>query len=206
MAALAFPVAAGAAVPVDRTAWERHMAAHEKLIAEDAKFSEVYDRAWTACQAECQRVPHVVLEPSAHTGQSYVSTADAWYVKRCRSDLANLAAGKMRFDPLPELQEHVRQMRELVDAANARDAAIQRIRDRYGMDDLDDQSDARGDAMGEAHIALMSTPAPDLAALRWKLDHITEEARAKDGSLGCYGHNYVAQLFDDIERLLPIAA
>lgn len=49
----------------------------------------------------------------------------------------------------------------------------------------------------------MDMPAPDLAALRWKLDYITEEARDPQGSLGSYTHKFVAQTLADIARLLP---
>lgn len=51
----------------------------------------------------------------------------------------------------------------------------------------------------------MDTPAPDLAALRWKLDHITPEAKGEDGSLASYTSSYMRQTLDDIERLLPSA-
>lgn len=204
--ALTVPAGVSSTVAVDRTAWDIAFAHHERLTAEDAEFSATYDRAWAACSAECKQVPHVILEPSKHDGERHVSTANAWYVGRCRSDVSALDAGKMRFDPLPGLAEHERQMRALVDAADARDAVIQSIRDRYGMDDLDDRSDAIGDALADAQSALMDLPAPDLAALRWKLDHVTAGARRPDGSLDCYSAAYVSQMVDDMQRLMPIAA
>lgn len=204
--ALALPVGASATIAVDRSAWEQAKRHLEALEIEDTQFSAEYEKAWEACTKECKQVPHVILEPSKHTGRWHVSTADDWYVRRCRSDVAALDAGKMHFDPLAELREHERQMRALVDAADARDAVIRSIRDRYGMDDLDDRSDDLGDRMAAAQSAIMDLPAPDLPALRWKLDHLTEEARDEGGSMACYGHEYVAQALRDVARLMPNAA
>lgn len=204
--ALAVPASVSATAAVDRSAWEQAKLLNHALNAENAAFSARYEKAWKACSAECKEVPHVILEPSKHTGRWHVSTADDWYVRRCRSDVAALNEGRMRFDPLPHLLEHERQMRALVEAADARDAIIQSIRDRYGMDDLDDQSDDLGDRMADAQSTLMDLPAPDLSALRWKLDHLTEDAQGEDGSMACYGHSYVAQAMRDIARLLPEAA
>jgi Spy/CpxP family protein refolding chaperone len=52
--------------------------------------------------------------------------------------------------------------------ANERAAATRAIRERYGMNEADEQSDAFGERLGGSEDAVMNTPAPDLAALRWE--------------------------------------
>jgi hypothetical protein len=111
-----------------------------------------------------------------------------------------LDTGKMHLDPLPGLREHYEIKRDLVKAADERDAAIQAIRDRYSMDELDERSEAYGNAIAEAQSALMGMPAPDLAALRWKLMQLRD---GDDGPTACYEAGYVAQTFADIDRLMP---
>lgn len=64
-----------------------------------------------------------------------------------------------------------------------------------------DEVDRRGDAVADALGEVMDTPAPDLAALRWKLDQLREP----DGGLAPWMSGMVNQTFADIERLLPHA-
>jgi hypothetical protein len=192
--------AAALAMPTegtDRRGWDAAMQAFQRLEAEDAAFEGPYQAAWQNCRAECEAVPHVTFPPEAYTGGRCQTTADQWALKRARRDVEQLDAGKMRLDPLPDLREHYDLKRQLVKAADERDAAIQAIRDRYDMDALDDRSDALGDQLADAAFALMALPAPDLAALRWKIDYTFGES---------YDPSYLAQMRADIARLMPEGA
>lgn len=204
--AATLPVTAMARPITDRTAWDAAMATYRKVMTEDAAFMPGYLKTFERCDAETKRVPHISVGPSAHTGRGEISTSDHWYVSRCRKDVAALDEGRMRLDPLPDLIEHERQMRALVAADDERNATIAAIRARYGIAALDDRSEALGEQICESQSTLMDMPAPDLAALRWKLDHITQEAREKGGSLPCYSNDYVRQTFADMARLLPEGA
>jgi hypothetical protein len=62
----------------------------------------------------------------------------------------------------------------LVKAADEREAAAQAIGDRYNMDALDEHSEALTDRYCDALNALIEMPAPDLAALRWKLSQLRD--------------------------------
>ncbi|MCT2559237.1 hypothetical protein N0B51_09595 [Tsuneonella sp. YG55] len=64
---------------------------------------------------------------------------------------------------------------------------------------VSDEVDRRGDAVADALGVAMDTPAPDLAALRWKL----EQLREGDGDLSPWTAGFVRQTFEDVERLLP---
>lgn len=205
-AALAIPAfAAATTIPTDRSAWNSALAAYHRVRAEDAAFSARYMPIWDRCKASCDRVPHVALRPDPYSGRKDpVTTADEWLVRMARYEVKRLDSGKMRIDAnVPGVQEHYDLKRELARAADERDAARQRIRDRFGMDDMDDQSDRLGDRLARAEEALMDTPAPDLAALRFKLDHLLEPD--SDGSTACWSRAYVAQTVADYQRLLGAA-
>lgn len=71
------------------------------------------------------------------------------------------------------------------------------------FDAAGDECERHGDAVSDALTALMDTPAPDLAALRWKLDQFRDE---KDGSLQPYTASFTDQTYADMARLMPPAA
>ena len=56
-----------------------------------------------------------------------------------------------------------------------------------------------GERICDTAETLMQTPAPDLAALRWKLDHLTDNGERWDN----WSPDYVMQALADIARLLP---
>lgn len=66
---------------------------------------------------------------------------------------------------------------------------------------VDELSDRLLDAFINAKAELMEMPAPDLAALRWKLDIALEIE--ENGELAPWKAHYVAQTLVDYRRLLP---
>lgn len=70
-------------------------------------------------------------------------------------------------------------------------------------DHMHERIEALSDRMNDAERAALDTPAPDLAALRWKLDRLTVEANEPDGDLPPWSHEYVRQTLADIARLMP---
>ena len=64
-----------------------------------------------------------------------------------------------------------------------------------------EMSTMSGDALAAAESALMELPAPNLAALRWKLDHILEPDSGSDETPG-WSMGYVRQTIADYRRLL----
>lgn len=170
------------------------------------RLSRHYRATAKKCEAETDRVPHVVTSSDKGVPMSTYSTTDRHRVQRCRYDVKALDEGRMRFDPLPDLIEREKNMRALVAADDERQVKIQAIRDRYDMDTLDEQSDELGNSICEREREVMNTPAPDLAALRWKLDYITEEAKAEDGCLPTYTNEFVGQMLADIAALMPVGA
>jgi hypothetical protein len=189
-----------------RGEWDAAMASYQRAKAEDEAFTRPYMALHERCTAECDRVPHVTLPPDPYWGalmHGEVSTANRLYVEQARSRVREVEAGRCWLDPAyPELQEHLQHCRDVVKAADERDATVQSILDRYGMDEKDRRSEELTDRLTDAAAFLMGIPAPDLAALRWKIDYLTDDGADWDG----WEHHYAAQPLADIVRLLPPAA
>jgi hypothetical protein len=66
---------------------------------------------------------------------------------------------------------------------------------------IDDEFDRLVDVASDLECAVMETPAPDLAALRWKLDRLLEPDDP-DASTPCWNKDYVRQTIEDYQRLL----
>lgn len=206
-AAIAATIPAGAA-PADRRAWEHALAIHQRAKQAEEAFYPVWQGLHAKCRADCENVPHIVLRPDPYTGRNRpVSTADWFYVARARDAVKKLDAGETYLDPSsPSVQAHYQLQRDVAAAADDYDSDIQAIRDGYGMDEADDHFEALGEATNNAEAAVMATPAPDLAALRWKLDRLLELEHTDDedgGSFPAWAGHYVAQTLADIARLLP---
>lgn len=186
-----------------REDWEAAVRAYREAVDAYQRFTPAYDQKCGECDAACEQVPHVEFQPTSYSGRSSsFSTADAWEVKRARSDTKALAEGRMRLDDLPGLREHYALIGQLAKAADERDAEIHRIREQHGMNAADELCDQLGAREAEARNALMEMPAPDLSALRWKLGQLRED----DGELVPWSAEYVEQTFADIARLLPEGA
>lgn len=196
---MALPVSAAT---VDRSEWTKAMDHYAKVKAEDSTFTPGWLKAWQDCKKECEGIPHVSLKAEAYKGGRCQTTANTFEVTQARREVAMLDEGKMRLEPLPGLQEHYEIKRKLVKADDARKTQIQAIRERYDMDALDDKAEILGDQLAEARDCLMQTPAPDLAALHWKLLQL----RDQDGDMDAWAAKYVNQTYSDIARLMPEAA
>lgn len=81
------------------------------------------------------------------------------------------------------------------------DAALAAYRSAESAMIADDYSDASSDAFLERKFELWDTPAPDRAALRWKLDDVLEPAVDDDES-PAWNKDRLRQIYADIARLL----
>ena len=203
-AAFAVPAIAATTTRADRTAWSAAFASYQSVMAENAVFSPRHADLWQKCKSACERVPHVTFRPDPYSGATQpVTTADDWFVRSARLAVVEVDNGKRHLDPIPALQKHFTLQREVAQAADERDAAIQCIRDSFGMDAADQESDDLGDRLCEVSQALMNVPAPDLAGLRLKLDHLLVEEGSD--STPCWSMDFARQTIADIARLLPEA-
>lgn len=192
----AIPVAS--AHTVDRSQWEAAKAALDEVEAADAAFTPGWWEAWQKCKAECAAIPHTTIPGTGYCGKRSYSTADSAEVRITQREIADLDAGRMRLDDLPGLRGHYDMKRRFVAAVEDRERKIQSIRDRYDIDRLDARAEELGQQVADAREELMNIPAPDLRALRWKLEQLRDE----DGDVAAWTASYVEQCFADIARLM----
>ncbi len=200
-AAIGVPASATAITSTSRSEWDRAFAAYKAASAEDQAHNAVFDRLYARCKAAEERIPHVTLRPDPYTGQSTpVGTADRMFVQHARSWVEKITAGTMKLDPLSSLQEHFQLCREVAAAADERDAKVEAVRARFGMDEAEEKWEALGQRAYEAEWALMNTPAPDAPALLFKLEKLLETER--EGSTAPWAEKAVTQTIADARRLL----
>lgn len=94
-------------------------------------------------------------------------------------------------------------MRDLETITQRRDAYRAHLNREYGAKaapyEQEVQYDDLTDTMVEAESVLVNTPAPNLSALRWKLEHLLES----DGvATSPWSPDYTKQTMADIRRLL----
>lgn len=170
---VAAPAFAATSPAIGRAAWDRAFAAmtaakrtHEQ---ESARFDPIYDSYRRAVDA----VPHVTLRPDPYSGRyEAITTADPHMVRQARVMVRDLSEGRRRHDPLPDLLEHERLHRELVAAADARDAKIKKIDNQLGYSAAAERAEQACTFYTDAAGALLDIPSPDGPALLWKMEYL----------------------------------
>lgn len=200
----ALPIAV-AATNADRTQWEAALTKYRGIVEQQVAANDHWDRTHAAWEAGRPSMDGIHWKHFWPDGQHKAGRQNIARVidldKRWQQYLEG--EGKWWFSPTPEKAKA--EYRAALDSVQAfRDAEAKHDHDS-GYEAANDRSDKLSDSESEASSALMEMPAPDLAALRWKLDYLTEEARHPEGSLGCYSHRFVSQTLADIARLLPEA-
>lgn len=195
--AITMPTAA-LAIRRDRSDWDRAMARFRAAERECQAIGRKDEEVQRAYFERAKAVPHVTLRPDPYTGRhNSVSTADERFALEARSLVRDVDAGKCHLDALPDLQEHLRLCREMVGAADRRQAELDAIDVELGRTASEKAYDAAVDRMGEARDALIAIPAPDGEALLWKLewlffsDHLWDE-------------EFAAPAIADAKRILSI--
>jgi hypothetical protein len=181
----------------DRTAWDKAMADHLRALAASDAYDAEIDAITNAYRSAVEKVAHVTLRPDPHTGHmAPVSTADECLVKRARREVADEAAGRLRYDPLPGLREHSTLMHDLAAAADARDAEIKRIDEQTGYSVGHEHYDALQTAICDTETVLLNMSAPDGEALLWKINRLY-----KPGD-GIWSEGVEDQTHADLQRFL----
>jgi hypothetical protein len=196
--ALSVPAVAMPATTADRMAWEAAMQNLERIKAEDAVFTPIYNRihaAWEAGRPSLDMIDWRALNTHSAADRSHFARSmdlDAHWRQFLDGE------GKWWFAKNPEQKKA--KYRAALDTVQAfRDAEARNDRDT-GMAEADERYEAFGEAIADAESALMDIPAPDLEALRWKLDQLLEPN--SEHSTAAWSRDYVAQTVADYHRLL----
>ena len=203
VAAVAVPSLASAE-PIDRAEWDRAFAAMLRAKAasdaDDVRHGPIEDAYFAAKEA----VPHVTVGPDPYRPHSPpATTADTLEVQHARRGLSSVRY----LEFLPGVLEHHQWCVRLTDADEARAAEIQRIDDRLGYSASARRNEQLTDAYCDATSALLAMPAPDAAALAWKIEHLwgdeaDDPGMTGDGSSSSYTMKWVGQIVRDARRLL----
>lgn len=195
-AGIAIPSAAATLRVPEREAWDEAFAAHERAKAEDAAFDPIYasiNAAWERGRPSMDDI-HWSEFPFRNRNE-VARTLDleaAWL---------NFLDGEEKWW-WGDSENRKARYRAALDSVRAfRDAEAQHDRGS-GMTEADERWESLGSAVADTRSALMDLPAPDLAALAWKLAQLRED----DGSLIPWEPEYIQQTFADIDRLLPAGA
>lgn len=201
LAAAIVPVAGvsiAKAGPGDRTAWDMAMADHLRAVAASDAFDARINAITNAYRKTVEKVPHTTLRPDPYTGHTTpITTADEWFVARARRHVAEVDAGKCWLDPaFPSLHEHLQLCRDVVAAADARDAEIKRIDERTGYSAGHEHYDALTTAICDTETVLLNMPAPDGEALFWKVERLYSPGE------GIWAAGVEDQTYADLRRFL----
>lgn len=194
-------VAAFAAVPVasaatvDRSRWNVAFAAMEKADADELAFNPVYDRIFESWKSSRPAMDGIDWKPFPFENRDHVARV-LDLDQRWKQFLAG--EGKVWASANPDNTKA--EMRAALDSIQAYRDACDKHDQETGMAAAEDRWEALGDAAHAARGKVMETPAPDLAALRWKLQHLL----ADDGSesVSAWSMDYIAQTKADIARLM----
>lgn len=186
------------ATGLSRAAWDRAFAVMQRAKAASDAEDARHEPIWQAYRAAVDAVPHISLGRDPYTGSREPLTTDNhWAVRDARRMVQEMAEGRRKHDPYPDLMAHEKLQRELAAAADARDAEIERIDKRLGYSQADDKRQAACDAWLDAEAVLFDMPAPDGPALLWKL----EATWLGDEEAG-YCKDRVSGILADARRLL----
>lgn len=186
-----------AAPASDRAAWDSAMRAYQLAKASSAAFNRDYwTPAWEAWIADCAALPHTTMKGEPRLGLHPASTDDPKSIKWARYH-----ASATYHDPRDEgLAAMAAEYRRVVAAADSRDAATYRLAEAYNLDALGNRSEQLAEAEDEAEARLLALPAPDIAALAWKmLQLLTPDGH--DNFTPSWSGEYVAPVLADARRL-----
>lgn len=169
--ALALPVLAAtpalASPAPDRTAWDRAMREHAQAQAASDAFDRDHWRpASDAYQHAVGSLPHYRSTAATPVSLPVPDTADQSSLRWAR---IMVDGGMVECDGAPA---YLADCRRALDHADWREAARKRLYAVHGLDRLDERSEALGEAAFDLETLLMGLPAPDVAALTWKLERL----------------------------------
>ncbi|HEX8382874.1 MAG TPA: hypothetical protein VF592_05800 [Sphingomonas sp.] len=197
-AGFAISEAKGATPAVDRHAWDETMRRYQIATAEEAAFDRDYrDPAYKAYKAALDALPHVQAT-GVPDGLRVPDTSD-W-----RSlDLARTLTHRGNGQPRAVVNEYDHLHNEclrVLAAAEQRDAEDQRLRERFRYDEYAERSEELGEVSSDLMWELMALPAPDTAALAWKLERLLDDGGS--GTTPAWDASFALPTIADMRRLL----
>ena len=191
--------AAIAAIPTiafatDRSEWEAALSSWQNAKAEYEAFAPQYSditARWLAGRPGMDTIHWREFPMANRHHVAYVLDLDEAWHDFCNGEgkiwsAANPAASTERY-------------RNALDSVKAFREADEAYSRSSGMDAAEERSEELTTRLWQAEANLRNTPAPDLAALRWKLDYLL--ADDDSGNMTAWSMEQIAQTKADIARL-----
>lgn len=192
------PIAVATAV-TDRRAWNNAIRAKERALEAWEAFGPEYDRvhkAWLANRPSMDGIQWSAFFPEHHHPGGKENIARNLDLQ-ARWEQFLEGQGKWWFSQTPDKTKS--EFRAALDGVQAFRDAEEQHEIESGMKAADEEYNRLSEADSKALDKVMRMPAPDLAALRWKLDYLTTDGESWDG----WSESFTRQTYADIARLLP---
>lgn len=204
IATAAAPAKGAVSFASDRSAWDRAFAHMEATRKAERDHEPIHDAAWDAWCRNEPTADHIDLRPvrfiaSIAQREDVLRTADLF--KLHAEYVASYQKTWFAPDPAANIARHKATCDQI--AEYRRDYAAARAKYWPELDRGNDLSEAAY----EASWALFDLPAPDLAALHWKITHLFKGVLEEGcDSSTSWNAQIVEQLMADVRRLMPEAA
>ena len=184
--------------PVSRVEWEAALDAFENAQLEVLAFDEEWRAVNDAYEAGRPSMDMIQWSEFPYTNHNIVA-----HTKDLEKAWQHFLDGedKWWFSPTPE--ERKAKFRAALDSVQAYRDALAAHNHETGMDAADEQMEALAAREAELERGAMQMPAPDRAALLWKLEILLKpDEDDEDGALSSYRFSYYSQTVADMRRLL----
>lgn len=188
--AAVFPFTMPAAAQPDRAAWEKAKADYERSVKASREAHDRYYAADDAFRGELPPQPPLALERAFPLRDKPDNTITMWW--HSESELRKVVT----YNGTGHDQAYRDARAGLLRQWDAYNETRLALRAKFDLDRLDAETQRLGNAECEAVNTLMTTPAPDAAALAYKLEQMLIEWGDGDP---CEGHKLA--VVDDARRL-----
>jgi hypothetical protein len=194
----AAPAFAGVKPAADRREWVQALRHYEMAREKAERIGSDFDGIYSRYHEAIEKVPHVTVD--FDMADKPITTSDAYML----ADAKRQVRGVMYLENHPGNYQSHRWAQRLLDAQQEREAAMNRIDERMGYSIAAQRCDDAWDAESEAKTRVMQMPAPDRAAVLWKLEELfgAKQLEDEDGGIPPWSVDYTAQFFDDVRRFL----
>lgn len=159
----------------DRSAWDRAYAALERVKAADAQIDAHHTTVYDAYKADIAKLPPLPMKDFPFRRENEVLSLDMdkyereWFELRGKAWWGDEAVARKYRDTFKQVRR--------IQAERAR------IERKHNMNAIEKRWDESGVVVGDAEWALFNTPAPDAAAIEWKIAHLLNAGIVIDDDL-----------------------
>jgi hypothetical protein len=184
---------------IDRGAWDRAFAEWTHANEEYKSVYPMWSKAFHAVEAESPPFEAMQLKHSLFQFEHPRAVAHTLDIDKRYADFL---AGEAKYWWADDPDAFKAEAAAAVESVKEWRRKHQMAKDRHDLDRLDAATDAALDRYSAAESALITMPAPDTAALHWKLERLFGEEADGGQDAGAYCNEWITALMADARRLL----